>query len=282
MNIRIISLFVLIAVPFLQIASQSSSPDQLLPGNKEVKGWSKKKTKESYKGDDLYLAINGAAEVYLEYGFISMARTSYSKKKKVLDVEVYQMKDSEAAYGIMTSMNDGMPAEISGGRVALAGSYYGMLTKGRYYVIITDPSGKGGISAETDKFINLIAENIKEESTTPELLSLPRISGTKKEVLFSGDIVLNNHYYLGVQRPFSYEKGAYLETAEGQMIILKCSNDRPADKKIAAALHDFENTGKYKVDYENSTMINSKGDTLKISSDGNLIIISIKKRELKN
>jgi len=279
MNFRLISLLIILNFPSLQLSSGKDFPCGILPGRKAIKGWVQKKPPECFAGDELYNAIDGAAEVYLEYGFSSMARSSYSKKKRILDIEIYQMKDDEAAYGIMTSMNGGKPLKISEGCVKYAGNYYGMLAKGKYFVIITDPTGKGDIAGETDLFIRHISGNIHEESRVPEMLSDVRIKAVISEVLFNGDIVLNNHYYFGVPRPFNYEKGVYLETTGGPVIIFKCNTKEPVVKNTDEFLRKFEDAGKYSVDYKKKTMTSNKKDILQIRFDGNIVIVSVKRAD---
>ncbi len=279
MILKFISLLISLNITSHQVTFLKDCPLEILPGRKAVKGWVQKKPPECFTGDELYDAIDGAAEVYLEYGFSSMARSSFSKKKKILDIEIYQMKNDEAAYGIMTSMNGGKPLKISAGCVKYAGNYYGMLAKGKYFVIITDPTGKGDIAGETDLFIRHISGNIHEESRLPEILSDVRIDGVTSEVFFNGDIVLNNHYYFGVPRPFNYEKGVYLETSGGPVIIFKCNSGEPVGKNADEFLRKFEETGKYSVDYNKNTMISNKKDTLQIRFDGNIVIVSVRKTD---
>jgi hypothetical protein len=276
---RLISLLIVLNVLFHQPHSLNDCPYNILPGNKAVKGWSQKKSPECFTGDELFIAIDGAAEVYLEYGFLSMARSSYAKKKRILDIEIYLMKDDEAAYGIMTSMNGGKPLKINEGCVKYSGNYYGMLVKGKYFAIITDPTGKGEIASETDLIIRHISANIKEESRIPEMLSAVSNDSVTKEVLFNGDIVLNNHYYFGVPRPFNYEKGIYTETSGAPVIIFKCKTGPSDTINADDYLRKFEETGRYSVDYDNDTLISNNKDTLKIKFDGNLVIVSIKKAE---
>ena len=277
----LIVLSILLTAHFTCLNGQNNCPVNILPESGFAKGWIQKKAPQCFSGEDLFQAIDGAAEVYIEYGFISMARTSYSKKKKLLKSEVFLMSDNDAAYGIMTLMNEGVPLKVKDGSVIFARNYYGMLLKGRYFVIITDPSGKGELGREINILIRNIAENIYEKSTIPDLIGDPDISGITREVLFNGDIVLNNNYYIGIQRPFDYENGVYLETAEGLDIIFRCreENEISSEKNIKTTLENFEKTGRYKIDYNSNTLINTKGETLIIKASGNKVIISVKKPE---
>ena len=50
----------------------------------------------------LYGYINGGAELYLEYGFDTLIVTEMTVEGNDLKLEVYRMKDPEAAFGIFS------------------------------------------------------------------------------------------------------------------------------------------------------------------------------------
>jgi hypothetical protein len=258
---------------------QDITPSGILPGEKPVKGWKQKKVPESFPGEDLYQAIDGAAEVYIEYGFVSMARSSYSSGKKSLNIEIYMMADPEAAYGIMTLMNDGNPFKVSDGKVVVTRDYYGMLLKGRFYAIITDPTGKGALLNEIEKFSEMISEKIKEAAVVPEIISKADMRGIEKIILFRGDIVLHNQYFFGIPRPFDFDKGVFLQKKGDVKILFSTKNSETADRNIRTTLEHLEKTGNYKVDYRSQSLISTKGDTLKVRREGDLISVSAGKQQ---
>lgn len=272
-----IILLLLLAYPLNRLKGQDYSPLNILPESGSVKGWRQKRVPEFFSGENLFTAIDGAADVFLEYGFISMARASYIKKRTSIDLEIYLMKDSEASYGIMTLKNDGFPIRISDGCAVISKDYYGMLMKGRFFAVITDPSGAGGHANEINNFFMEISGTINDKSIIPVLISDLNVQGIKKEVLFYGDIVLNNLFYFGVQKPFDYRKGVYYETAEGPSIVFLCKNEISPERIVSTTLENFEKSGKYKVDYNSKILINSRMDTLFIHADYDKIIMSVRR-----
>jgi hypothetical protein len=50
----------------------------------------------------LYGYINGGAELYLEYGFDTLVVTELVRNGRDIKVEIYRMKDPEAAFGIFS------------------------------------------------------------------------------------------------------------------------------------------------------------------------------------
>jgi len=280
MNINwLIPVFLIIAENLTPISGQNICPADLLPGRNVVKGWMPKEKPECFDGNKLFEAIDGGADVQIEYGFVSMARASYTSKKRLLDIEVYRMANPEAAYGLMTTMNEGPPFTPVNGSYTVMKKYYAMLLKGRYYAVIVNPSGKEDLTAEINEMISYISAEIKEEIVIPEIISTIKTEEIVKAVMFSGDIVLGNYCHLGISRPFHYEKGVYLETGDGIMIIFQCNKDNISEEIITSTLEDFRKTGKYTVDQENLTLTNTKGVTYKIYREGSRIIMSIPKSQ---
>lgn len=265
---------ILIFNGFTAANAQNNSPQDILPQSGTVKGWEQKTTPECFNSESLFEAIDGAAEVYLEYGFVSMARSSYSRKKQTLDIEIYRMADPDAAFGILSNMNDEPPANPVNGSIVILKSYYGMAVKGDYYIIVTEPAGKGGLEDVITKLITDITARITENTKTPDLISSLLIKDITRTVFFSGDIVLNNLIYLGIKRPFDYEHGIYFESNGIPFVIFICRNDIPVAGNINSTLERFSDSGKYKTDAQKKTITNSKGNTFHILTEGKLIILA--------
>ena len=82
---------------------QISNEDLLkyLPKATEMENWQPGNNPEIYVGDDLYVFINGGAEIYHEYGFNKVVYNEYKdKNENSINVEIYEMKSPESAFGI--------------------------------------------------------------------------------------------------------------------------------------------------------------------------------------
>lgn len=268
-----LSVLLLISTCFTNTDAQNNCPVNILPASGSIKSWIQKTSPECFNSDNLFEAINGAAEVYLEYGFTSMARSSYTRKKQTLDVEVYQMRDPDAAYGIFSNMNDDPPANLVNESIILLKNYYGMAVKGKYFIIVTEPTGKGGLEDEINKLIIDITGRIQEKASIPELINKIQIDNITRSVLFNGDLVLNNLFYLGIKRAFQYEYGAYFEASGIPFIVFICKSDMPLTENIYSTLERFKESGKYNIDHQKKSFTNSKGSTFNILTEDNKIII---------
>jgi hypothetical protein len=261
----------------IAVKGQENCPLNILPQSVPAKGWFMRASPVCFTGDKLFDAIDGGAEVYIEYGFISMARVAYSKKKAILDVEVYMMAGTDASYGILTTMSEGPPPVPNQGSIIVRKNYYGLMVKGKYFIIVTDRAGSGKLGNETERMLENIGKKINEGVLVPEMIRTLQVSNLTKTVFFNGDIVLSNNYHFGVSRPFDYEQGVYLVTSNGPVIIFKCRQGSSMTDNIKSTLESLQKTGKYVVDYEKFIITDSKGTTFRIRSAGNEIIMSAEK-----
>jgi hypothetical protein len=264
---------VIISACFTNINAQDNCPVSILPVSGSLKSWGQKTAPECFSSENLFEAIDGAAEVYLEYGVASMARSSYSRKKQTLDIEVYQMADTDAAFGILSNMNDEPLPDQVNGSITILRSYYGMAAKGKYFMIVTEPTGKGGLETEINKVILDMTGRIQENLSFPDLISKLQIKDITRSVLFKGDIVLNNLIYLGISRPFQYEYGIYFESKGIPFVVFTCMNDMPLSENIYSTLERFKESGKYTIDHQKNSFTNTKGSTFQILTEGKIIIL---------
>lgn len=263
----------------MEISGQDLCPLGILPQRGTLKGWVQNESPECFTGSTLFRAIDGGAEVHLEYGFLSMARASYSLQKKSLHVEVYLMKTPEAAYGLMTTMREGPPFTLNDGSYSFINRYYGMLVKGRYFVVVIDQSGKEDLIDEIKTIFADISTRIIESADIPEIISSIKQEGILKAVMFSGDIVLGNYCFLGVSRPFQYEQGVYIEKGDGSVIIFQSNKDIISDETVVSTLEDFSKTGNYTVDFTNLLLTDKKGVTYSIKKEANRVIMASTKSQ---
>ena len=116
----------------------------------------------SFSETSLYGYINGGAELYLEYGFDTLVVSELLSEGRDIKVEIYRMKDTEAAFGIFSvsrfRCNGG--ARLTDHMCRSA--YQMQFCKGPYYVSIINDTGR-----EADqKTANDIAANLISESVT--------------------------------------------------------------------------------------------------------------------
>jgi hypothetical protein len=101
-------------------------------------GWEQTGATRQYSADNLYDYKDGGAEGYLAFGFVRMTGIDCKAGANTLTIDVSEMTDEDAAYGIFTAnMDPAQPiAPIGmGGQIA---AQSGSFAKGKYYVEIVE------------------------------------------------------------------------------------------------------------------------------------------------
>ncbi len=209
----------------------------------EVHGWKADGKDESFDRERLHKYIDGAAEVYLTYGFREVFVRRYVKAEtKPIVVEIYDMGSSADAYGIFSFEREVEEREIGQGSEYAAG--WLRFWKGRYYVsVLAYPETPAGKAAVLD-LGRRIAGAIKREGPAPQLLDyLPRSGLIADSVrYFHQHPCLNYHYFVAEKNILNLDR-----RTEGVLARYRRDEEKPyllliryprADK-AAAALKSF-------------------------------------------
>lgn len=142
----------LITICFLlTIKLHSMTADTLLVNLLPDDSFMKVESEKIYETDtELYDYINGGAELYLQYGFINLAkRIYYSDKTGEIKAEIFDLKEPKNAFGVFSYSKDSSNTEIGQGGQYIGGSL--IFWQDRYYVSIfahkDDPQTKEKILA---------------------------------------------------------------------------------------------------------------------------------------
>ncbi len=124
----------------------------------------------AFTAENLFEYMDGNAEGYLIYGFVRMTGITCKSGEDTLIIDVSEMTDADAAYGIFTANRDpslpvaaiGMGGQILPRKATFA--------KGTYYVEIS-ASPDGDHSKALEGFIVGMEKNISGQSAPPETLA---------------------------------------------------------------------------------------------------------------
>ena len=161
----------LVLMPFLLIAGLARAQDflscQLVPG------WTQSEAIHPYTADNLYDYKDGGAEGYLIYGFAGMKSLNCKLGDNTLTIDVSEMNDADAAYGLFASNRDPRApiAKIGmGGQVQAQSAIF---AKGKYYVEIVvnaaDPNSDN--TKLLSSLVNTMAQRIEGRTTAPAELA---------------------------------------------------------------------------------------------------------------
>ena len=157
------------AVLFLFLLSAVTAAAQAPLNCGLVPGWQQFGTARHYTADDLYEYMDGNAEGYLLYGFVSMQGITCKSGADTLVIDLSEMEGTDLAFGMFAANADpnqpiaklGMGGQVLPRRASFA--------KGEYYVEIAASPGTDH-SAELQAFASAIELRIEGRSAPPEPL----------------------------------------------------------------------------------------------------------------
>jgi hypothetical protein len=134
-----------------------------------VPGWEQSGPTRTYEADNLFEYMDGNAEGYLIYGFVSMHGVTCKSGDDSVLIDISEMTDADAAYGIFASNRDpnkpvaviGMGGQITPRRATFA--------KGKFYVELAANPDKDHTPA-LQAFVAELEKRIEGRSTPPEAL----------------------------------------------------------------------------------------------------------------
>ena len=171
-----------------------SGVEKLLPQSPGVVGWQLVGNCYHYLPNNLYNYINGAADLFVSYGFVKLAGAEYAPRASEQEnaiVDIYDMGNKLNAFGVFQSKRDPESKSFKIGTGAFGSEKYIFFYKDRFYVEV-----QAYLSASKDKDIPLklarkVAGGISGDCTPPsELNYLPeagRVPGS--EIYITGGIL---------------------------------------------------------------------------------------------
>ncbi|MFH1942903.1 MAG: DUF6599 family protein [bacterium] len=159
----------------------------------KIDGWKPVSEVKAYQPENLWEYIDGAAELFLSYGFREMVCCDLSAKDRVVTVHIYDMGTRLNAFGIYrTERPDGIERLPVGAEGTVLPPYQCLLLKDRFYVKVD--AYEGEISETIGKaLLAAVAKALKGENTFPEeFKQLP------KEGLIAGSERYVRENYLGL------------------------------------------------------------------------------------
>lgn len=165
----------------------------------EVNGWKWDGKKTKYNPRTLFDYINGAAELYLAYGFQSLAVRRLEKSgQPPIILELYEMEKAEDAFGVFSF--ERQDEEVGIGQ----GSEYGggllRFWKGKFFVAIYAEGEGADIEKTIIDCAQLTARAIPESAPLPKIIQYLPAGYIEKSLRY-----LNNHVLLN-QRFFLAQK----------------------------------------------------------------------------
>ena len=218
----------------------------LLP--ETIGAWSAEGKEEVFVGEDLFLYINGGAEIYHEYGFERVTVRDYREDEHLVSVEAYEM--SRGAFGIFSYLRstEDKPLELANGGF-ISDYYLDFWSGNRLFVIAAREEFEGDEDAVLEIGLEL-AGLFPAAGEEPEaVLMLPeagRVEGSLKYV--AGPIAMRN-VEPQLSRWFAgFDEAVLADFDKGRLCMMLWGDTDSASEGFVAAVAGMVESGSEEVE----------------------------------
>ena len=183
--------------------------DQAISLPSEVEGWKWDGKEIKYNSKTLFDYIDGAAELFLAFGFQNLTARRYEKSNQPpITIELYEMGSSEDAYGVFSfdrqdeSVGMGQGSEFGGGLLRF--------WKGKYFVSIYADGGGAEVEPTLLKMGRSVDTSIPATGQEPKLLGF--IPGKDRGLVdqsvhyLKSHILLNQRFFIAHQNILNLDR----------------------------------------------------------------------------
>ncbi|MDP2913992.1 MAG: hypothetical protein Q8O91_00910 [Candidatus Aminicenantes bacterium] len=219
-----------------------------MPAAQDLQIWEPKAPLQHFKGDDLFLYIDGGAEIYREYGFKQVVVQDYQDKKgRAITLEIFEMDGPESAYGMFTfkSTAKGRPYGI--GQEARLEDYYLNFWKGPCLVTLTGfDSGRECVQGLL-QIARAVNGKMPLKGSRPTLVDrLPKEWAASRLVYVRGLLALNNIHTFFPQDVFRFKEGLAAEQDKSKIFFLRYDTPAEARRRFQGVVEAFVKSPAYR------------------------------------
>lgn len=165
---RLRALLLLLILPVMAGVAQGADTAQgllsLLPPESRLSGWILDGAPQTAAGQELYLLINGGAEIYMQEGFQRAVLASYGNADgKVINVEIYEMAAAENARHIQQLKIGARGKATPVGEEAVLEDYFLNMRQGRFQATFSGYDAEKDTVAALLEMARMVVENIKSQ-----------------------------------------------------------------------------------------------------------------------
>lgn len=199
---------------------------ETLPAERVSKNFSLSATREVYVPNDLWKKINGAADLFLAYGFRELLAVSYERpgaKLPEIEVSIYEMGTALNAMGVYLAERSPGARRLEIGWEAYQTDMGLFFYKGPYYLKILDLSAEGNLAPVVLEVAAHIDDRIRvEQQSVPEMSVFPPDGLVPGSVLYVKNDALGHSF---LKRVFKADYKVNGETAT----LFYCRQEDAAD-----------------------------------------------------
>jgi hypothetical protein len=290
-GIRRLSRLTIIALFFnVLLAGQASRGlsglRSLLPAGQESGAWKEDGPPQEFQGEDLYLYIDGGAEIYREYGFEDVLVQEYKDREGIrLSLEIFRMTSPESAYGMYTFKRSPRGTRLEIGAEGQLEDYYLNFWKGNFLVTITGQDKSPATGRGLLELARAVAGKIQGPSDPARLVAeLPRPGLVDASVrYFKGYLGFMNNYSSLGKEAFRFEEGVRGDYSSGaSLFILSFPNEEALRQSFPAIERAIKNDPRAKEPNSDEglsfNVTDDRGKLLSLQAVRNLLLICLEDR----
>ncbi len=233
----------------------------VLPPDGALSGWKKAKPAALYGPDNLWDWIDGAAVLYLDYGFQSLATADYktADASSTATVEVYRMESPLHGFAIYAAERSPEDDFIRIGVEGYLGENVLNFWKGPYYVKVTSYKTSEDPEGVLTKIAATVAERIPGQYAEPELFRIfpAQDRVTRSERYIPKNFLGHTFFKSGYRVDYKGERGTY------QLFLVPNASPAEAEEAFVRYRKHMESEGATvtldeKSDYEMITASDGK------------------------
>jgi len=227
------------AVTGLVTGEEKGKMDSPVSLPSETAGWKWDEKEIKYKSRELFEYIDGAAELYLSYGFQNVTVRRFEKAgQPPLTLELYKMDSSEDAYGVFSferqdeAIGIGQGSEFGGGLLRF--------WKGKYFVSLYADGEGPEVESALLKMARLMADSIPATGPEPKLIAaIPgkdlglidkSVRYLKSHILLNQRFFISHQNILNLNRETEVVLGQFLrEKQKAQLLLIRYPDLKAAE-----------------------------------------------------
>jgi hypothetical protein len=217
-------------------AFATDEPQAIIAKLTPATGWKAPEAARIAAGDELFDLIDGGAELYHEYGFKrALSWQLEAADRTSIQVELYEMSDPAAAYGVFSLMQTGKFVRGNLGQGSLRFGYYTVFWSGPYYASVTGAKADAATQAEVDRLAAQLAELLPRDQAEPAWFTRLPAADLQERKYFRGRIGLSN-IATGPAGELAEAQEGLLATYPGaQLLLLHYPTATAAAEQLARA-----------------------------------------------
>ncbi len=201
---------------------------------------------EYAEGQDLFLLINGGAEIYHEYGFDkALYQTYVADNGKSIHLEIYEMSEPSSAYGMYTFKSGHEGKAVALGCQGVLESYYLNFWADRYLITVVGMDSSDTVLKGIFKIARYINDRLTCQVLPPALIRLI----PAEDLVFNGITYVKgnqglfNQYLFDRKNIFGLREGVIGKYSDHTLMLFQYASDEEALHWYLNAKEKLKNSG---------------------------------------